>query len=63
MFNFRENDYNSAVNTHFWARSKFNSIANFDPLMANDGSLESFAKESSFWAFLQGADTITKILI
>ena len=41
FFDFRENDYNSAVNTHFWAMSKFNKIANFYPLMANDGSLES----------------------
>ena len=27
-------------NSHFWAWSKFNSFANFDPLMANNGSLK-----------------------
>ena len=37
---FAKNDYNSAVNTHFWACSKYNSFANFDPLMVNDGALE-----------------------
>ena len=41
IFNFRENSYNSAVNTYFWAWSKFNIFANFDPLMANDGALKS----------------------
>ena len=41
-FDFYENDYNFAVNTHFWARLKFNSIADFDPLMANDGSFKSW---------------------
>ena len=33
--------YNSAVNTHFWVWSKFNSFASFVPLMANNGLLES----------------------
>ena len=32
--------YNSAGNSHFWAWSNFNIFANFDPLMANDGSLK-----------------------
>ena len=34
-----KNDYNSAKNTDFWARSNFNSLANFDPLITNDGAL------------------------
>ena len=41
FLNFRENDYNLVINTHFWGRSKFNIIANFDSLMANDGLLKS----------------------
>ena len=41
IFDFRENDYNSAENTDFWARSNFNSFSNFGPLMTNDGALES----------------------
>ena len=41
FFNFRENDYNSAINTHFWAWSNFNIFANFDPFMANDSALKS----------------------
>ena len=31
----------NSVNTHFWAWSKFNIFANFDPLMANGGALKS----------------------
>ena len=42
IFNFCEDDYKSAVNTFFWAWSNFNSIANFDPLMANNGALKSW---------------------
>ena len=38
---FCEDDYNLAVNTHFWAWSNFNIFANFVPLMANNGALES----------------------
>ena len=38
--NARKNYYSLAVSTHFWSRSKFNSVANIDPLMANDGSLK-----------------------
>ena len=41
IFDFRENDYNSAENTDFWARSNFKSFRNFGPLMTNDGVLES----------------------
>ena len=41
FFGFRENDYNSAVKTHFWAWSRFNRYANFDPLRTNDGAFES----------------------
>ena len=41
FFNFRNNDYNLAVNTHFWTWSNFNSFAKFVPLMTNDGGLES----------------------
>ena len=36
---FAKNDYNSAVNTHFWAWSKFNIFADFDPLKTNDSAL------------------------
>ena len=41
FFNVPKHDYNLAVNIHFWARSMFNSFDNFNPLMANDGSLKS----------------------
>ena len=37
---FCENDYNLAVNAHFWAWSNFNGFANFGSLITNDGSLE-----------------------
>ena len=46
--------YNSAVNTHFWVWSKFNSFANFDPLMANDGALESSHQGGFVFGLLAG---------
>ena len=33
--------YNLAINTDFWAWSKFNSFANFGPLITNTGAFES----------------------
>ena len=48
---FRENDYNSAGNSYFWAWPKFNIFANFDPLMANDGLLKCLSKADSIRAF------------
>ena len=47
-------DYNLAVNTHFWARSKFNSIVNFDPLMANNGLLKSWDQTDFVMGLLSG---------
>ena len=35
------NDYNSAENTKILARPNFNSFANFDPLITNNGVLQS----------------------
>ena len=40
IVNFCKNNYNSAENTKFWARSNFNSFANVGPSMKNDGALE-----------------------
>ena len=53
-FNFCENDYNSAVNIFFWAWSNFNSMANFDPLMANDGALKPWGHYESVFDLLAG---------
>ena len=44
----------------FWAWSKFNIFANFDPLKTNDSALECLIKANPVWAFQQGANTITK---
>ena len=44
--------YNSAVN--LWAWSKFNSIVNFDPLMANDGALKSWDQSKFVLGLLAG---------
>ena len=41
FFDFCENDYDSAENPEFFARSIFSSSAKFGPLMINDGVLES----------------------
>ena len=38
--NYLKKYYNLAAKTHFWAWLKFNSFANFDPLMTNDGALK-----------------------
>ena len=60
FFNFRENDYNSAVNIHFWAWSNFNIFANFDPLMANDGTLKSSRPEICFRSSSRGQTQLQK---
>ena len=39
----------------FWARSKFNSFAMFDPLMANDGSLKSWDQAEFALGLLVGS--------
>ena len=39
----------------FWARSKFNSFAMFDPLMANDGSLKSWDQAEFVLGLLVGS--------
>ena len=41
IFSFRKNDYKSAKNTEFLARSIFSNSAKIGPLMANDRVLES----------------------
>ena len=55
--------YNSAVN--LWAWSKFNSIVNFDPLMANDGALKSWDQCTSVLGLLAGGrdDYKNKLLV
>ena len=54
IFNFRENDYNLAKNTKFLAKSNFNSSANFDLVMTNDGTMESLDQEEFVFGFLAG---------
>ena len=46
--------YNSAGNTVFYARSNFNSFANFGPSMTNDGELESLHQGEVVFAHLAG---------
>ena len=53
-FNYRKNDYNLAVNTNFWARSNFNSFANFDPLITSDGALKSWDQGEFIFGILAG---------
>ena len=54
IFDFHENDYNLASNTHFWARSKFNNFVNLQSLMANDGWLKSSDQAEVIFGYLAG---------
>ena len=53
-FNFCENDYNLAVNTHFWTWSNSNIFANFGSLWKNDGTLQSSHQGGSIYCHLAG---------
>ena len=53
--------HNLAGNTDFWARSNFNSFANFGSLMTNSSALESWhQKERLFLSIYQGAGASIK---
>ena len=54
MFNFRENDYNSARNTEFLVRLIFPSSAKFGLLMTNDGVLKLWHNGEIVFGHLSG---------
>ena len=61
IFDFHEYDYNSAVNTYFWAWSNFISFANFVPLITNDGALEPSQQRKFVLGLLAGGKNNYKI--
>ena len=54
FFNFHKNDYNSAENIEFLAKSNFNSSVNFGSLMTNDDALELWRKGEFVFGNLAG---------
>ena len=54
IYDFCKNDYNSAENTEFLAKSNFNSSAIFCPLTRNDGALESWHQGEFVFGHLAG---------
>ena len=59
---FAKKDYTSAVHTHFWAGSNFNSFANCVPSMTNDGTLESSHRGEVVLGPLTGGTYIDTIM-
>ena len=64
IFDFCENDYNSAGNSHFWAGSNFHIFANFGPSRTNDGALELSDRAGVIFApLVEGRNNYKKIII